>query len=206
MNFTEKRAQMVADQLEARDITDPRVLEAFRQVPREEFVPDLLKDNAYSDFPLPLGEGQTISQPYIVAKICQLLMLTGNEKILDVGTGSGYQAAILSHLAREVITLERIEALASRAKSTLERLNFENVRVFHKDAKEGMASEAPFDAVKSAAAATQVPRAWKDQLSVGGRIVLPLEVASRHQLVRISKTKRGFITERLEVVNFVPLV
>ncbi|KUK79583.1 MAG: Protein-L-isoaspartate O-methyltransferase [Microgenomates bacterium 39_7] len=206
MLFTASRKKMVKTQLESRDIDDPAVIEAFMKVPREKFVPEKLKDMAYSDRPLPIGEGQTISQPYIVAKMCQILELEGSEKVLDVGTGSGYQAAILSHLAKKVISLEVVKNLAERAKEILQELNYDNVEVYHQDAKKGLKSKAPFGAIICAAAADNIPASWKEQLSVGGKIVLPLRTTKGQRLVKIIKTSQGFKRKEFDPVTFVPLV
>lgn len=206
MSFQHQRQEMVANQLIARDISDPNVIRAFKKVPREKFVPEAIESQTYSDHPLPIGEGQTISQPYVVAKMCQLLELKGNEKVLDVGTGSGYQAAILSHLTKKVISLEVVKNLAEKAKQILQELNYDNVEVYHQDAKKGLKSEAPFGAIICAAAADNIPASWKEQLSVGGKIVLPLRTTKGQRLVKIIKTSQGFKQKEFDPVTFVPLV
>lgn len=205
-NLSLAKKRMIEVNLKGRDITCTKVIEAFLEVPREKFVPSSVQDQAYNDQPLPIGEGQTISQPYVVAKMCQLLELKGDEKVLDVGTGSGYQAAILSHLAKKVISLEAVESLAQQAKEILQELGYDNVEVFHRDAKKGMKSEAPFEAIVSAATTNKVPQAWKEQLVIGGKIVLPLRTAVGQRLVKITKTEQGFNQERFDPVTFVPLV
>ena len=197
---------MIRNQLLARDIDDPRVIEAMSRVPREKFVPPELKDQAYQDGPLPIGYGQTISQPYIVALMSQFLELKGDEKVLDIGTGSGYQAAVLSLLAREVISVERIPQLAKKAKRLLKELNYHNVKVVIADGSQGLAEEAPFDAIVCAAATKEIPQAWKEQLKDGGRIVVPLERGYYQELVRLIKKGDQFISQSFGPVAFVPLI
>jgi protein-L-isoaspartate(D-aspartate) O-methyltransferase len=204
--FKQRREAMVCSQLQARDITNQQVLAAFKKVPREKFIPASLQDQAYSDNPLPISKNQTISQPYVVAKMCQLLQLTGNEKVLDIGTGSGYQAAILSYLCQEVFTIETIESLAEEAKERLNKLGYTNVTVIQGDGRLGLSSEAPFDAIKSAAASSDIPEAWKEQLAIGGRIVLPLKIINGQKIIRVKKTNSGFEQESFGLVRFVPLV
>lgn len=165
---------MVQDQLVRRGISDPRVLAAMRKVPRHLFVDEALRDRAYGDHPLPIGEQQTISQPYIVALMTALLALEGPEKVLEVGTGSGYQTAILAELAREVFSVERLPGLAARAQALLERLGYTNVRIRVGDGTLGWPEEAPFDRVIVTAAAPEVPPRLFEQLADGGRMVLPL--------------------------------
>jgi protein-L-isoaspartate(D-aspartate) O-methyltransferase len=205
-NFKQKRYQMVEEQLKARDITNQRILKAMEKVPREKFVPDNLQSSAYADHPLSIGYNQTISQPYVVAKMCQLLELNGDEKILDIGTGSGYQTAVLSYLAKQVISIEVIPDLAKSARETLKSLNYNNVKVVIGDGRNGAPDFAPFNAIKSAAASKDVPRAWKEQLKIGGRIVLPLKNGLHQNLVRLTKTETGFKKENFGGVMFVPLV
>lgn len=204
-NFKQKR-QMVEDQLKARDINDKRVLEAMKKVPREKFVPDNLQSSAYADHPLSIGHNQTISQPYVVAKMCQMLDLSGKEKVLDIGTGSGYQAGVLSHLAKEVISIEVIPDLAKSARETLKDLNYNNVKVVISDGRKGAPDFAPFDAIKSAAASKDVPRAWKEQLKIGGRIVYPEGGGWHQNIVKLIKTDKGFSKKTSLGVVFVPLV
>jgi len=206
INFTLQRQKMIETQLMARDITDSRVMTAFNQVCREEFVPQYLKNKAYSDCPLPIGQAQSISQPYIVAKMCQLLELKGHEKVLDIGTGSGYAAAILSHLVNEVVSIERIEVLAKEARRRLRRLAYENIKVIIGDGLEGVVTEAPFEAIVAAAVTATIPQAWRDQLTIGGRIVVPLGTKHRQKLVRLTKTEQSFKQEEFDFVAFVPLI
>jgi protein-L-isoaspartate(D-aspartate) O-methyltransferase len=205
-NYRKQRQLMVEQQLKARDITDLNVLEAMSKIPREEFIPDTKKQNAYADHPLSIGHMQTISQPYIVALMCQLLELKGNEKVLDIGTGSGYEAAVLSYLAKEVITIEVIPKLAQSAQQTLQKLGYDNIKVIVDDGRNGAPDYAPFDAIKSAATSNQVPLAWKRQLKIGGRIVLPLKENSHQNLIRLTKKETEFQKENFGGVAFVPLI
>jgi len=204
--FALLRERMIQDQLIKRGISDQRVLWAMGRVPREEFVPQEFKDQAYQDGPLPIGYGQTISQPYVIALAIELLELKGDEKVLDIGTGSGYEAAILSLLARKVISIERIPQLAKEAGERLKRLGYDNVEVVVGDGSRGLKKEAPFDAVKSAAASRRVPRAWKEQLKDGGRIVLPLRRGFGQDLVRVIKKGDRFIQQSYGGVRYVPLI
>jgi len=172
--FARERERMVEEQLVRRGITDARVLEAMRKVPRHLFVEEALRDRAYGDHPLPIGEGQTISQPYIVGIMTQLLHLTGSEKVLEIGTGTGYQTAVLAELARRVCSVERIASLAARARATLEAMGYTNVWVRTADGTFGWPDEAPFDRILVSAAAPAVPEPLFDQLVEGGRMVLPV--------------------------------
>lgn len=198
---------MVNVQLRERGITDPDVLAAFASVPRHEFVAPELAAEAYDDGPLPIGSGQTISQPYVVALTAQALQLRGTERVLDIGTGSGYAAAILGRIAREVITIERIESLAREAEERLRRLGFTNVHVHHADGSLGWPPQAPYDAIAVAAGAPQPPRALLEQLAIGGRLVVPAGEAERQQLIRIVRTDAStFVQHDFGGVRFVPLV
>ena len=172
--YARERERMVEDQLVRRGITDPRVLDAMRKVPRHLFVEEALRDRAYGDYPLPIGEGQTISQPYMVGIMTQLLQLTGREKALEIGTGSGYQTAVLAELARRVCSVERIPSLAARARATLEALGYTNVWVRTADGTFGWPGEAPFDRILVSAASPSVPEPLFEQLAEGGRMVLPV--------------------------------
>ncbi|MGN6109675.1 MAG: protein-L-isoaspartate(D-aspartate) O-methyltransferase [Kofleriaceae bacterium] len=201
------RQRMIADQLRGRDIVDPRVLAAFGRVPREAFVPPEMVRYAYEDAPLPIEGGQTISQPYVVAMTVQALQLAGHEHVLEIGTGSGYAAAILGALAREVETVERIELLASTASTRLAALGFTNVHVHFGDGSLGWPESAPYEAIAVAAGAPRPPPPLLDQLAVGGRLVLPFGTTDQQRLVRITRhaTDR-FVEEELGEVRFVPLV
>lgn len=202
-----RRLRMVSDQLRRRDIIDPLVLQAFGRVPREAFVPEHLVEHAYDDAPLPIGNGQTISQPYVVAMTLQALRLLGRERVLEVGTGSGYAAAILGAMVREVETVERIEELARTAAERLARLGFTNVHVHHADGTLGWPPKAPYEAICVAAGAPRPPPSLLDQLAVGGRLVLPHGTNEYQRLVRITRqSATSFVEEDLGDVRFVPLV
>ena len=202
-----RRARMVSDQLRRRDIHDPLVLEAVARVPREAFVPAAMEEHAYDDAPLPIGNGQTISQPYVVAMTVQALLLKGPERVLEIGAGSGYAAAILGAMVREVDTVERIEELANTAAERLARLGITNVHVHHADGTRGWPPNAPYEAIAVAAGAPRPPPSLLDQLAVGGRMVLPHGMAEYQRLVRITRqSATHFIEEDLGDVRFVPLV
>lgn len=197
------REAMVDRQIEARGIRDPRVLNAMRQVPRERFVPPDVAPLAYADQPLPIGYGQTISQPYIVAYMSEALHVTENAKVLEIGTGSGYQAAVLGELAREVYTIEIVPELAERARATLEGLGYSNVHVRAGDGYLGWPEQAPFDAIMVTAAPDHVPQPLVDQLALGGRLVIP--VGDVEQQIRIlTRTAKGIEETRTIPVRFVP--
>ncbi len=195
----EQLDHMVRTQLENRNIRGPRVLEAFRSIDRARFVPAGEQRSAYGDFPLAIGLGQTISQPYIVALMTQSLALEGPERVLEIGTGSGYQTAVLAHLAAEVYTVEVRESLQTKARRVLESLGYDNVHYRAGDGRAGWPEEAPFERILCAAAAEEVPPAWIDQLGDGGVIVTPVGGPGAQILVKI--TKRG---ERLERHEFCP--
>jgi protein-L-isoaspartate(D-aspartate) O-methyltransferase len=197
---------MVERQLRDRGIVDQRVLEAMGRVPRELFVPESMRDLAYEDSALPIGHGQTISQPYIVGAICSLLELEGDERVLDVGTGSGYQAAVLAELAAEVITIERVPELYEWARSALSKAGYDNVDVRLGDGSLGIPDRAPFDAIAVAAAAPTVPRALYDQLVNGGRLVVPRGSRWGQELVQVVKTEQGPVERASVPCRFVPLV
>lgn len=203
-----QRCQMVKEQIEARGVQDSRVLEAMRRVPREEFVPGNLRKHAFEDCPLPIDAGQTISQPYIVAFMVEALNLGGGERVLDIGTGSGYAAAVLAELAERVYSIERISKLASKAKSKLESLHYQNVEVRVGDGTQGWQEKAPFDAIVVAAAGIEVPESLKNQLKIGGRLVIPVEDRENSQrLIRLTRnSETEFRQEILANVAFVPLI
>ncbi len=202
--FAALRKSMVAEQIKARGITDPRVLEAMEKVPRHKFLPPHLWDEAYDDGPLPIGYGQTISQPYVVAYMTEQLQLTGTEKVLEIGTGSGYQTAILAELAKEVYSIEIVPELGHRAARILKELGYTNVHVRIGDGYRGWPEEAPFDAILLAAAPDHIPQPLLDQLKEGGRMILP--VGEYYQdLVLIRKTEEGIIKESKIPVRFVPM-
>lgn len=201
----EERARMVKEQIQARGVKDPRVLEAMGSVPRHRFVPDSEVSRAYQDSPLPIGHGQTISQPFIVAYMCEAMELKGHEKVLEIGTGSGYHSAVLSLLVKEVYTIEILEPLAQAAEKRLRELGYGNVKVFCKDGYEGLPEEAPFDGILITAAPPEIPQELMKQLKIGGRMVLPVG-ESEQELLRITRTEQGAKVERLLPVRFVPMV
>jgi protein-L-isoaspartate(D-aspartate) O-methyltransferase len=203
--FARQRERMVAEQLAGRDIRDPRVLSAMRKVPRHQFVPAPMRDRAYQDSPLPIGNDQTISQPYIVAYMTQALELKPSHKVLEIGTGSGYQAAVLGELAAEVYTIEIVGELATRATKALADAGYRNIHVRHGDGYAGWPEHAPFDAIMVTAAAPRVPEPLKQQLKDGGRLILP--VGDHTQELRIV-TRHGamFKEENILPVRFVPMI
>lgn len=206
-NFSIARRRMIEDQVVGRGIKDPRVIEAMTKVPRHLFVPEALAAQAYSDFPLPIGERQTISQPYMVALMSEAMLLKGGEKVLEIGTGSGYQAAVLAHLARQVFSLERIPSLARQARRTLDACGFARVNVRVTDGTFGWEEEAPFDAIVVTAGAPSVPQPYLQQLAIGGRLVIPVGDRATQTLVRVTRNgERNFREERLLGCRFVPLV
>lgn len=206
-DYAEARERMVQTQLAVRGITDARVLNAMRRVLRHHFVPEEQAAQAYADHPLPIGYNQTISQPYMVALLAQMLKLTGSERVLDVGTGSGYQAAVLSLLCREVISIERNVELAHQARATLEREGFLNVRVLHGDGTQGAREDAPFDRIVVAAAAMRVPGPLITQIAPEGRLVMPIGETDLQTLTVITKdAKGGIFTHEHGGCLFVPLI
>jgi protein-L-isoaspartate(D-aspartate) O-methyltransferase len=197
---------MVAEQLEARGISDRRVLDAMLRVPRHAFVPASAQTLSYADRALPIGEGQTISQPYMVALMTEALRLTGTERVLEIGTGSGYQAAVLAELATDVITIERRPELADVAQRTLEALGYRNVHVVVADGTVGREQDAPFDAILVAAGAPHVPASLKQQLCDGGRLVIPIGGATHQVLTTVIREGDHFKESAGEGCVFVPLV
>ena len=204
--FAAQRAEMIERQLRRRGIIDSGVLAAMAAVRREEFVPNEFRGRAYEDAPLPIGEGQTISQPYIVAVMTASLHLTGSERVLEIGTGCGYQAAILSHLAKIVFTIESRSQLAAAATARLDRLGYKNVHVHCGDGTLGLAEFAPFDAILVAAAAPVVPEPLRSQLAEGGRMILPVGDAENQELRLIERLGNSFNTRTLDSCRFVPLI
>jgi protein-L-isoaspartate(D-aspartate) O-methyltransferase len=200
------RARMVERQLRRRGIIDERVLEAMRTVPRELFVPDHLRHLAYADGALPIGHEQTISQPFIVATICSLMGLEGHERVLDVGAGSGYQAAVLAELADDVVSIERVPELAEQAREALHRAGYSGVEVRVGDGSVGVPDRAPFDAIAVGAAAPTVPPALYEQLVEGGRLVVPRGRRSGQDLVLVERTPDGPVERRSVSCRFVPLL
>ena len=200
------RMDMITTQIKGRGITDPRVLVAMENVPRHEFVPPDLRSQAYEDDPLPIGHGQTISQPYIVALMTETLALNPQSRVLEIGTGSGYQAAVFGELAREVYSIEIIKPLAKTARQTLERLGYTNVHVRTGDGRQGWPEAAPFDAIAVTCAPDEIPSALPDQLREGGRLVIPVGPANAVQeLVLLEKSHDGMKRISLIEVRFVPM-
>jgi len=204
--FERRRRAMVERQLRARDVRDERVLEAMARVPRELFVPEELRDRAYDDVALPIEAGQTISQPYMVARICEALELRGRERVLDVGTGSGYQAAVLAELAAEVFTIERIPELAEWARANLAAAGYERVEVHVGDGTLGLPERAPFDAIAVAAAVPGLPQTLYEQLEPRGRLVLPVGTRRAQELQVVVRSPEGPAVLRSVPCRFVPLV
>lgn len=207
-NSRDDRERMVQRQLKARGIDDRAVLRAMREVPREEFLPPKMRRYAYRDRALPIEAGQTISQPYIVALMAQAAELQEDDRVLEIGTGSGYAAAVLGEIVSDVYTIERIEGLARQAQSRIRALGYENVHIRHANGTLGWPAQAPFDAILVTAGGPEVPKALKDQLAAGGRLVMPVGGSPYAQkLVRVRRRGRSeFIRESLGPVRFVPLV
>jgi len=207
-DLSDLRRAMVRRQLVPRGISDGRVLEAMERVPREQFIPEHLRFEAYEDHPVPIGQGQTISQPYIVALMAEALCLQGRERVLDIGTGSGYAAAVLASIALEVFSIERIPELAAQARKNLDRTGFTQVHVKCGDGTLGWPEAAPFDGICVAAGAPAVPATLKQQLAVGGRLVIPVGAESGSQellcITRVSDS--GYEHESYGDVRFVPLL
>ena len=199
-----ERDRMVREQIIARGVTDSQVIQALREVPRHEFVPESEREQAYEDHPLPIGFGQTISQPYIVAFMTEALGLQPHERVLEIGTGSGYQAAVLSQLVDNVFSIEIVESLAQRAQETLTKLGLTNVTVRAGDGYQGWPDEAPFDAIILTAAPEHIPQPLLDQLAVGGRLILPLGKAVQ-KLMLMKRIHDGWQKEELLPVSFVPM-
>lgn len=204
--FSRTRREMVETQIRRRHIQDNRVLECLVRVPRHEFVPLEFRARAYEDAPLPIGEGQTISQPYIVAAMTASLNLQGNERVLEIGTGYGYQAAVLACLAREVFTIEFRAKLAAEAAARLEKMGYQSAHVHCGDGTLGLPEFAPYDAILVAAAAPSVPQPLLAQLAVGGRMILPVGDVENQELQLIERSHDTFRTTMLEPCRFVPLV
>lgn len=200
------RARMVKDQLRGRGIRDERLLSAMAEVPREAFIAAEDASKAYGDFPLPIGAGQTISQPYIVAAMLEKLELRPRDRVLEVGTGTGYEAAILGELATEVWTVERQPELAENARVILQKLEYANVNVLQADGSRGLAEEAPFDKILVAAAAPRVPQNLIEQLADGGRMIVPVGTRAEQQLQLLRKVGDEIVIEREDLCRFVPLI
>jgi protein-L-isoaspartate(D-aspartate) O-methyltransferase len=200
------RERMIEEQLITRGIKDQRVLDAMRQVPRHLFVEDALQAHAYGDFPLPIGSGQTISQPYIVALMTEALQLKGPEKVLEIGTGSGYQAAVLSRLCQRVYTVERIDSLVGRARKVFDRLRYHNIVSRIDDGTVGWSSEAPFDAIMVTAGGPHIPEPLLTQLADPGRLIIPVGSQGMQELQVVKKNEGIMTIDVIEQVRFVDLI
>jgi protein-L-isoaspartate(D-aspartate) O-methyltransferase len=206
MDFPKARQKMVEEQIIARGIKDPKLIAAMKKVPRHVFVEEALQSQGYSDHPLPIGEKQTISQPYMVALMTEALLLSGKEKVLEIGTGSGYQTAILAELSEKVYSIERIRPLAIRARKLLYDLGYFNVEIKIFDGTLGWGEESPFDAITVTAGAPDIPQPLIDQLAMGGRLVIPVGNSFAQDLIRITKVEEGVKKEDLGGCRFVKLI
>jgi len=206
IKYERQREDMVRRQIEARGVADPSVLAALRKVPRHLFVSEALRDQAYGDFPLPIGEQQTISQPYIVAEMTQALQPNENDRVLEIGTGSGYQAAILAEIVYRVYTIERIHALLIKTRKLFDRLQYHNIITRYSDGTTGWEKESPFDAIIVTAGAPKIPNFLVSQLAVGGRLVIPVGDQLSQELIKITKDEHGIHKTSLGGCRFVKLV
>lgn len=204
--FARWRREMVEKQIVSRGVTDPFVLQAMRKVPRHLFVSEALVDSAYGDFPLPIGEGQTISQPYIIAEMTQSLNLKGHERVLEIGTGSGYQAAVLAQIVYRVYTIERNNTLFLQTRKLFDTLKYYNIVTRYSDGTQGWKQEGPFDAIIVTAGGHQIPAPLIEQLSMGGRLIMPVGNSFTQELIRIEKTEDGIKTANLGACRFVKLI
>lgn len=200
------RDEMVRTQTESRGITDPKVLAAMRKVPRHLFVSEAFEDQAYGDFPLPIGENQTISQPFIVAEMTQAIQPGKEDRILEIGTGSGYQAAILAEIVFRVYTMERIHSLFVKSRRLFDKLHYHNIVTRYSDGTSGWEDESPFDAIIVTAGAPEIPKALVNQLAVGGRMILPVGNQFSQELIKIYRDKKGIHKTKLGGCKFVKLV
>jgi protein-L-isoaspartate(D-aspartate) O-methyltransferase len=205
-DFKKERLAMVEDQLGRRGIHDQRVLEAMAKIPRHSFVSPEYQAAAYEDRPLPIGEGQTISQPYMVAVMTQSLELTGGERVLEIGTGSGYQTATLAELAKTIFTVERIQVLIQRAQKVLENLGYENIFFLHGDGTKGWPENSPFEGIIVTAGAPEVPQMLTSQLADGGRLVIPVGPRYTQTLYKVTRKGNRFLEEDITGCVFVPLL
>lgn len=206
IKYKRQREEMVQRQIEARGVSDQKVLEAMRRVPRHLFVSEALRDQAYGDFPLPIGEQQTISQPFIVAEMTQALALSENDRVLEIGTGSGYQTAILAEIAHRVFTVERIHALLVKARQLFDKLHYHNIVTRLGDGTAGWAAESPFDAIMVTAGAPRIPEKLLAQLAPGGRLVVPVGDQHSQELIKIYRDEQGIRKTNLGGCRFVKLV
>ncbi len=206
IDFPKARLKMVEEQIVSRGIKDPKLIAAMKKIPRHLFVEEALQNQAYSDHPLPIGEKQTISQPYMVALMTEALLLTGKEKVLEIGSGSGYQTAILAELSEKVFSIERIRSLAIRARKLLYELGYFNVEIKIFDGTFGWMEESPFDAIMVTAGSPNIPQSMIDQLAMGGRLVIPVGDAHTQDLLRVTKIEGGIKKEDLGGCRFVKLI
>jgi protein-L-isoaspartate(D-aspartate) O-methyltransferase len=206
IDFPKARLKMVEEQITSRGIKDAKLITAMKKIPRHLFVEEALQNQAYSDHPLPIGEKQTISQPYMVALMTEAMLLTGKEKVLEIGTGSGYQTAILAELSEKVFSIERIRPLAIRARKLLYELGYFNVEIKIFDGTFGWMEESPFDAIIVTAGSPDIPQPLIDQLAIGGRLVIPAGDAFVQDLFRVTKTEEGIKKEDLGGCRFVKLI
>jgi len=206
LDFVKARERMVKEQIIARGIKDPRVIEAMNQVPRDLFVPEALAGQAYGDFALPIGEGQTISQPFMVAYMSESLELGGKERVLEVWTGTGYQTAVLSHLAERVYSMERIRSLLEKARKILDQIQCRNVITQLSDGSYGWKEQGLFDAIMVTAGSPSLPEPLMGQLKVGGTMLIPIGGRNVQRLMRVRRSARGFLEENLMECSFVALV
>lgn len=206
MDFPKARLKMVEEQIVSRGIKDPRLIAAMKKIPRHLFVEEALQSQAYTDHPLPIGEKQTISQPYMVALMTEALLLTGRERVLEIGTGSGYQTAILAELSEKVFSVERIRPLAIRARKLLYELEYFNVEIKIFDGTFGWMEESPFDAILVTAGSPDIPETLIDQLAMGGKLVIPVGDVFVQDLFRVTKTEGGVKKEDLGGCRFVKLI
>ena len=206
IDFPKARLKMVEEQIISRGIKDPKLIAAMKKIPRHLFVEEALQNQAYSDHPLPIGDKQTISQPYMVALMTEALQLTGKEKVLEIGSGSGYQTAILAELSEKVFSIERIRSLAIRARKLLYELGYFNVEIKIFDGTFGWMEESPFDAIMVTAGSPNIPQSMIDQLAMGGRLVIPVGDAYAQDLLRVTKIEGGIKKEDLGGCRFVKLI
>ena len=206
INYEKERSRMVDEQIVSRGVKDERVLAVMRKIPRHEFLPEAIRGMSYADNALPLGEGQTMSQPYMVALMTELLGLKGSERVLEIGTGSGYQAAVLAELCGKVYSVERVKPLADKARVQLDRLGYKSVAIKVYDGTYGWKEMAPFDAIMVTAGSPDIPAPLVEQLKAGGRMVIPVGDRYGQQLITVVKTAEGMITERSIPCVFVPLI
>ncbi|MEK6963558.1 MAG: protein-L-isoaspartate(D-aspartate) O-methyltransferase [Nanoarchaeota archaeon] len=206
LDWDKQREQMITEQIQARGITNKKLIDALHKTPRHPFIPEGLRDMSYEDHPVSLGHGQTISQPYIIALMIDRLELTGKEKVLEIGTGTGFQAALLSKLAKEVYSVEIVAPLIEKAKELLKELKRKNVKLLYRDGSNGYEAKAPYDRIIVSAASKEVPPAFLKQLKVGGILILPIGNRFHQDLKKIRKTKEGFQEQTLCGCVFVPLV